>query len=225
MRSFFFFFVLSTFLLAFFHSFVIFSSRRSHYHSHHFNTNHSTYIGPIISSTIFFHFIFIFHLLASVPSYFHFFPYSIFLFQPFLPLSFLSKFVNLSSRPLSSKEEMKIKKTNRESLLSEVFFGAAVSISHEEPPRISVASPPGFSPSSPSSNNSSSATNSPTFNFKSVAYENHRDRNKRFALQRLFLFLKDTTLNKWRRSKVPRTTVKIRISAHSNIFSSILAGQ
>ncbi|CAB3985611.1 Hypothetical predicted protein, partial [Paramuricea clavata] len=78
-------------------------------------------------------------------------------------------------QPLSRKEETKLKKTNRDGLLSEVFFGSVVDVDHD--PQLSLNSP-GFSPSSPSVTSTTSTSSTPVFALDNFRYENHINGDK-----------------------------------------------
>ena len=82
----------------------------------------------------------------------------------------------MTFRPLSTKEESKLKKTNRDGVLSEVFFGSVVNVNHDH--QLSVDTP-GYSPSSPSVASTTSASSNPVFGFDQVKYENHINGDKR----------------------------------------------
>ncbi|XP_028399707.1 rho family-interacting cell polarization regulator 2-like isoform X2 [Dendronephthya gigantea] len=73
-------------------------------------------------------------------------------------------------QPLTTKEESKLKKTNRDGLLSEVFFGSVVNVNHN--PDVSTNSA-GFPPSSPSVASTCSTNSNPVFGFEEVKYEKH----------------------------------------------------
>ena len=78
------------------------------------------------------------------------------------------------SRPLSTKEESKLKKKNRDGLLSEVFFGSVVNVTHD--PELAINSP-GYPPSSPSVASATSTNSNSIFGYDSVRYENHINGN------------------------------------------------
>ena len=77
---------------------------------------------------------------------------------------------SIAFRPLTTKEESKMRKTNRDGLLSEVFFGSVVNVNRNADVSTNAA---GFPPSSPSVASTCSTNSNPVFSFDEARYENH----------------------------------------------------